>query len=123
MSCVVCTVDVKKSCDEYPRKKLATPMEAKTTVIQPTLSVISEVDKYFQPCRLVQLQNLSKLDWDLVGSSMISSSTLKELKKILTLNFFYFDFLIHFTVSENPKSRQINCRRLKYGFFILYAYN
>ena len=62
VSCVVCTVEVKKSLHEYPRKKLATPIEARTTTTQPTLNVISEVDKYFQPCRLVQLQNRSKLD-------------------------------------------------------------
>ena len=79
VSCVVCTVEVKKSLHEYPRKKLATPIEASTTATQPTLKVISDVDKYFQPCKLVQLQNLSKLDWVLFESSIISSSTSKRI--------------------------------------------
>ena len=79
VSWVVCTVEVKKSLHEYPRKKLATPIEANTTATQPSLNVISDVPKYFQPCKLVQLQNLSKLDWVLLESSIISSSTSKRI--------------------------------------------
>jgi hypothetical protein len=33
VSCVVWTVEVKKSLNEYPRKKSATPIEARTTPI------------------------------------------------------------------------------------------
>ena len=54
-----------KSLKEYPRKNAATLMEARTTPTQPIRSVLLILhDKYFQPWRLVQLQNVSKLVQD-----------------------------------------------------------
>ena len=65
VSCVVCTVEAIKSLNEYPRKNAATLMDANTTPTHPNRSVRFTLrDKYFQPCKLVQLQNVSKLVQD-----------------------------------------------------------
>ena len=79
VSCVVWTVEDKKSLQEYPRKNPATPIEANTTVTHPTFKGIWLLDKYFHPCKLVHLQNWEKFEscvfW--LSSSSISSSISK----------------------------------------------
>ena len=64
VSWVVWTVEVKKSLHEYAKKQAATPIDAKTTATHPTLKgKFTLVAKYLQPCKLVQLQNRSKLEF------------------------------------------------------------
>ena len=62
---VVSVVEEQKSFKEYPRKKAATAMDPNTTATHPTRrSQVWDVvasPKYFQPCKLVRLQNSSKV--------------------------------------------------------------
>ena len=62
---VVSVVEEQKSFKEYPRKNAATAIDPNTTATHPTLrSQVWEVvasPKYFQPCKLVRLQNSSKV--------------------------------------------------------------
>ena len=62
---VVSVVEEQKSFKEYPRKNAATAMDPNTTATHPTRrSQVWDVvasPKYFQPCKLVRLQNSSKV--------------------------------------------------------------